>query len=358
MVFIGGPRQVGKTTCSLTFLSPSSPSHRGYLNWDVIESQKKIKSGQIPPEPIIILDEIHKFKNWRNLVKGFYDQNKEFQKFIVTGSARLDHYRRGGDSLLGRYRYLRLHPLSIGELKISNLEDQNQLLKLGGFPEPFLNGTEKEWRLWQKERIYRLVNDDIRSLENLREYSSIELLAESLIVRVGSPLSVYSLSQELQFNFRTIESWIKILEQVYYCFRISPFGAPKIRAVKKEKKLYLWDWSSCSHKGARFENMVASHLLKYCHFLEDSQGHSMELRYLRDTDKREVDFVVVKNGKALFAVECKTGESSLSKNVSYFMQRTDVPFFYQVHLGTKDYVVGPKARVLPFNTFCQEEQIP
>ncbi|MBT4762781.1 MAG: ATP-binding protein [Bdellovibrionaceae bacterium] len=354
MVFIGGPRQVGKTTLSLSFLNNSRLNNPAYLNWDDLHSKKKIKNGELPHSNLIILDEIHKYKNWRSLVKGFYDKNKDLKKFIVTGSARLDHYRRGGDSLMGRYRYLRLHPFSVSELKIKSQNDFEQLLKFGGFPEPFLSASTKDWKLWQRERLYRLVQDDIRSLENLREYSSIESLAELLPSKVGSPLSVQSLAEDLEFNFRTIDNWIKILEQTYFCFRISPFGPPKIRAVKKERKLYLWDWSSCEDEGSRFENIVASHLLKYCHFIEDTEGENMELRFLRDTDKREIDFVVLKNKKPIFAVECKTGEKSVSKNIYYFKQRTRIPMFYQVHKQKKDYSPENGIRVLPFIKFCKE----
>lgn len=353
MAFIGGPRQVGKTTLCLSFLKPSKPTNNSYMNWDDISVKKNIKTGKLANSPIIVFDELHKYKHWRNLVKGFYDKKKEVQKFIVTGSAMLDHYRRGGDSLLGRYRHLRLHPFSAPELKITTQKDLNSLLKLGGFPEPFLNGTEKNWRLWQNERLYRLVNDDIRSLENLREYNSIETLAEVLPEKVGSTLSINSIAEDLEFNFRTIESWIKILEKTYYCFRIMPYGAPKIRAIKKEKKLYLWDWSACKNQGSKLENMLASHLLKYCHHKEDTQGYKMELRFLRDTNRREVDFVVLKDKIPLFAVECKTGEKNLSKNISYFKHRTKIPYFYQVHFGKKDYSPEAGIRVLPFLTLCK-----
>lgn len=147
---------------------------------------------------------------------------------------------------------------------------------------------------------------------------------------------------------------LKILESVYYCYRISPFGSPKIRAVKKEQKLYLWDWSPIENLGTKLENMVASHLLKYCHFIEDTEGDKMELRYLRDTDQREIDFVVIKNKKPLFAVECKTGERQVAKSIHYFKDRTSIPFFYQVHLGQKDYLLEEKIRVLPFIKFSQE----
>lgn len=357
MVFLGGPRQVGKTTLCLSFLNPPSIENPAYMNWDFIADKSRIRKGELPSSPIIVLDEIHKFKNWRNLIKGFFDKKKESQKFIVTGSARLDYYRRGGDSLLGRYRYLRLHPFSIGELGLTSQNDLEQLIKYGGFPDPFFSGSEKEWKLWTRERLHRVINDDIRDLENLREYSKIEMLAEVLSSRVGSPLSVKNLAGDLEINPKTIENWLAILERVYFCYRISPFGAPKIRAVKKEKKLYLWDWSSVEDVGAKFENFVAGHLLKYCHFHEDTAGDNYELRFLRDTDKREIDFVVIKNKKPLFAVECKTGEKSVSPHIRYFKQRTNIPLYFQVHLGTKDFEPEDGVRVLPFKDFCRKFKI-
>lgn len=354
MVFVGGPRQVGKATLCLGFLRPASVKNSAYLNWDDISSRKVIRNGELPHQPLIVLDEIHKYKSWRNLLKGFYDKNKGEQNYLVTGSARLDIYRRGGDSLLGRYRYLRLHPFSVTELKLTSARDVQSLLKFGGFPDPYLTQSEKELKLWQRERLYRIVNDDIADLENLREYSTIETLADNLPERIGSPLSLQALAEDLGVSQKTVAHWMEILEKVYYCYRIAPFGSPKIRAVKKEQKAYLWDWSAVANDGIRFENMVASHLLKYCHFLEDTEGEVMELRFLRDHDKREIDFVVLKNKKPLFAVECKTGDRQLSPAVRYFKERTNIPYFYQVHLGTKDYLAEGKIRVLPFLKFCGE----
>lgn len=354
MVFIGGPRQVGKTTLGLQFLTPPQPSNPAYLNWDDVTARALLKKAELPPTPIILIDEIHKFKGWRSLIKGFYDTRKETQKFIITGSAKLDHYRRGGDSLLGRYRYIRLHPFAPTELDLTAESDLDHLLHFGGFPEPFTSGSEKILRLWHKERLYRIVNDDIRSLENLREYSSIELLADALPERVGSILSVNALAGDLSVNYRTADHWIRILEQVYYAFRISPYGTSRFRSAKKEKKLYLWDWSSIDSVGARFENLVASQLLQYCHFVEDTEGDLMELRFIRDAQRREVDFVVLKNKQPIFAVECKTGEKALSPHISYFKERTPVPYFYQVHRGKKDYIAEDRVRVLPFLKFCRE----
>ncbi len=357
MVFLGGPRQVGKTTLCVQFLTPPSMESPNYLNWDDLNNRRQIRTGELPSGATVVLDEIHKFKPWRNLVKGFYDKKKSTQKFLVTGSARLDYYRRGGDSLLGRYRYLRLHPFSASELQINSQSELQSLLKFGGFPEPFLSQNERDWKLWTKERLYRIVNDDVRDLELVREMSQLELLAESLPERVGSPLSINNIAEDLGINFRTAENWLMILERIYYAYRVPPYGSPKIKAVKKEKKVYLWDWSAVVDEGARFENMVAGHLLKYCHFLEDTEGDSMELRFLRDIDKREIDFVVLKNKKPLFAVECKTGEKQLSKHILYFKERTSIPLFFQVHLGTKNFEPVSGVRVLPFLDFCKEVKL-
>jgi predicted AAA+ superfamily ATPase len=358
MVFIGGPRQVGKTTLCLSFLKNSDRSNSAYLNWDDIHARPLIKRAEIPVgQKIICFDEIHKFKNWRSLIKGIYDTKKDKHQFLVTGSARLDHYRKGGDSLLGRYRYLRLHPLSLGELSYDP-KAVPQLLKFGGFPEPYFNATEKNLRLWQRERTYRIIHDDIRDLEQVKEITSLELLADALPLRTGSPLSMKNLANDLEVHHATIKNWIQILDNLYFSFRILPYGVPKIRAVTKEQKLYLWDWSPLEEIGLRFENMMASQLLKYCHFLEDCEGEKMELRFLRDANKREVDFVVLKNKKPIFAVECKTGEKNISPHIHYFKERTPIPHFYQVHLGKRHVELDSKCTIIPFDIFCKELRLP
>jgi predicted AAA+ superfamily ATPase len=158
----------------------------------------------------------------------------------------------------------------------------------------------------------------------------------------------------LDVSFETVDRWIRILENLYFCFRIGPFGFPKIRAVKKEQKLYLWDWSVCEDEGARFENLVASNLLKYCHHAEDTAGDAMELRFLRDATGRELDFIVLKDGKPQFAVECKLGERSLARHIAYYAARTGIPQFYQVHMGSVDAEFSEhRARVLPFSRFSE-----
>jgi predicted AAA+ superfamily ATPase len=281
MVFLGGPRQVGKTTFAQSLISGYRDGHPAYLNWDSSEDRKKILNHEWPAEEkLIVFDELHKFKKWRGLIKGYFDKLKATHQFLVTGSARLDYYRKGGDSLLGRYHYFRMHPFSYNEVH-----------------EAFRDKT-------------------------------VEILLEF------GPLSKKNLAQNLEVDFKTVERWLTILENVYYCYRISPYGAPRIKAVKKEQKLYLWDWSELPESGSRWENFVASHLLKYCHFHEDVHGDRMELRFLRDITGREVDFVVLRDRKPLFAVECKTGEKKNSPNLKYFADRTPIPIFYQVHLGS------------------------
>ncbi|MFZ4715884.1 MAG: DUF4143 domain-containing protein [Bacteriovoracaceae bacterium] len=173
------------------------------------------------------------------------------------------------------------------------------LFLFGGFPEALSEKDERTLRRWHKNRLTKLVRIDLKDLEQVSDIDKVELLAETIPSRVGSPLSIKSLSEVLEVDPKTTKRWIEILDSLYYSFQIAPFGAPKIRAVKKEKKIYLWDWSQIEDPSIRFENMVACQLLKYCHNHEDIEGHTMELRYIRDTDKREVDFVVLKNKKPL-----------------------------------------------------------
>ena len=363
MVLLGGPRQVGKTTLALSLLGSKrmSPRHVGYLNWDYPPNRASLIRGELPVQQgLIVLDELHKYARWRNLLTGLYDHHKGEVSFLVAGSARLDHYRKGGDSLQGRYHYWRLHPFSLNEMTAKpGKKEVDLLLRFGGFPEPLTKSKDKFWRRWQVERVQRVVHDDLRDLEQIREISLIETLIDALPARVGSPLSIKRLKEDLQVAHETVERWIQILENLYHCFRILPYGYPKIRAVKKERKLYFWDWSQSPAGGPRFENLVASQLLKFCHRQEDEEGYRMELRYLRDTDKREIDFVVLRDKVPLFAVECKSGDSTPAPHLNYFKTRTPIPSFYQVHLGVRDYGSAERdVRVLPFHVFCRELNLP
>ena len=354
MVFLGGPRQVGKTTLAQSLITGFRDEHPAYLNWDSGVDRAKIKNREWPKtEKLIVLDEIHKSKTWRNLVKGFYDTLKHTHAFLITGSARLDHFRKGGDSLLGRYHYYRLHPYSLPELKYAK-DALKKLMIFGGFPEPYTEADERNLRRWHNQRLDRLIRTDLRDWEDVKDLDKIYSLAEELPNRVGSPFSISALANDIEVDFKTIKRWLAVLSSLYYCYQIAPFGSTKIRAVKKEQKLYLWDWSQVVQPGIRFENMVASHLLKFCHYLEDVEGYRMELRFIRDTDKREIDFVVLKDKKPIFAVECKHGEASLSPHLFYFRDRTSIPNFYQVHLGTKSMRVDDRISLMPFEEFCKE----
>lgn len=354
MVFIGGPRQVGKTTLAQSFLKQYRDGHPAYLNYDFPDHKFRILNREWPArEKIIIFDEVHKMRGWRNLLKGYFDILKNSHRFLVTGSARLDLFSKGGDSLLGRYRYYRLHPFSLTEMGISR-KNAMALFEFGGFPEPLFGKDAGDLRRWHRERLHRIIATDVRDLERIFDIEKVFLLAAELPRRVGSPLSVKALAEDLQVDFKTMERWISILENMYYCYRILPYGSPKIRAVKKERKLYLWDWSPIENPGIRFENMVAGHLLKYCHYLEDTQGFDMELRYLRDTDGRETDFVVLRDKKPLFAVECKFAETNLSPHVQYFAERTPVPVFYQVHFNAAgERQISDRIKILPFEEFVK-----
>jgi predicted AAA+ superfamily ATPase len=363
-VFIGGPRQVGKTTLALSLIGPEAePTHPAYLNWDHFPSAQKIKKTELPVgEKLLVFDEIHKFKNWKRWIKGVIDVEKLHRKIVVTGSARLDVYQKGGDSLFGRYRYVRLHPFSLneyskyrGDKEVQSLLEE--LIQFGGFPEPLFSADIRFLKLWQRERQMRIVREDIRDITQIQNLTSLELMMELLPEKVGNPLSIKSLCGDLEVDHKTVKRWLLALEAMYFLFRISPFGSKKIRAVKKEQKMYLWDWSTVQKIGERWENMVASQLLKYCHFIEDTEGETMELRFLRDTDKREIDFVIVKNKEPLFAVECKTGDKSISPHIHYFAQRTNIPTFYQVHRGIKSFQNG-NIWVLPFTDFCEKLNMP
>lgn len=356
MVFLSGPRQVGKTTLALDLLPKDSEPEKAYLNWDRRSDRNSILRDQFDlTQRYLIFDEIHKYSKWKNLIKGLYDKHKKTNKFIVTGSARLDYFQRGGDSLLGRYRHFRLHPFSLAEVSGRASEsDVERLLKFGGFPEPLVKGSETGHRIWQRDRSTKIVREDLRDLTSLRDVGSVELLARLLPDRVGSPLSYRSLQEDLQVSQPTVENWVQMLCRLYYCFSVSPYGAPKVRALKKIQKFYMWDWSQVKEIGFRFENMVASHLLKYCHWIEDTQGYEMELRYLRDSDGREIDFVVLKENKPIFAVEVKVGDREISPSLKYFRERTKIPHFYQVHLQKKSYGEPTQGRVLPFIEFSKE----
>jgi predicted AAA+ superfamily ATPase len=345
MVFVGGPRQVGKTTLARTLLGKGV---RGYLNWDVAEHRERILKQELPPVRFLVFDEIHKYRKWRNYLKGLYDASPGDRRILVTGSARLDLYRRGGDSLQGRYHYLRLHPFSVAELGLAAPKDLAQLARLSGFPEPFLAGSRTEARRWSREYRTRLVHEDVVTLENVQDLGTLELLMLRLPQLVGSPLSINALREDLQVSHKAVSHWVTILEHLYAIFRLSPFGAPRIRAVKKAQKHYHFDWSLVGDEGPRFENLVASHLLKWVHHRQDTEGREVELRYFRDVDGREVDFVLLEDGKPRSFIECKVSDAPASRALRYLLERFPDCDAWQISLkGKKDFETPEGIRVCP-----------
>jgi uncharacterized protein len=343
MVFIGGPRQVGKTSLARALL----PGPAAELNYDIAAHRQAILRQELPAGDFWFFDEIHKFRRWRNYLKGLVDQHGRSRRILVTGSARLDLYRFGGDSLQGRYFYLRLHPFSVAELG-GHADALPALLALGGFPEPFLSGSERFARRWSLAYRERLVREEIASLESVSDLGRLELLAGALPERVGSPLSLNSLREDLQVSHQTVARWTDMLERVYGIFRLAPFGAPKLRAVKKERKHYHYDWSVVAEPGARFENLVASHLLKWVEFQIDSQGRDLELRYFRDIDGREVDFVVVERRQPIAFVECKLSDDAVSPGLKYLKARFPKVIAWQISAhGVRDFVSADGVRVAP-----------
>lgn len=367
MVFIGGPRQVGKTTLSKEMIAKNFEFSR-YYNWDYQPDRKKLLGGELPGEPgLIIFDEIHKHRKWKNLIKGIYDVHKDKYQIIVTGSARLNVYRKSGDSLQGRYHYYTLHPFSVAEMeniknswqpyteiKFSSQNYQttlNALYEYGGFPETIITQDKTTLRRWHNEKLERLFREDIRDIENIRDINNMKLLGDLLPIKIASQLSINSLREDLEVSHRALTSWLNILESFYYHFRVYPYSAKSIRSIKKEPKIYLVDWSEIENEGARFENLIASHLLKFTNYLFERDGYKSGLFYLRNVDKKEVDFLVTIDNKPWFAVEVKLSETSPSKNLVYFKDRLKIPFNFQVVKQEGIDFIKDEVRVISANKF-------
>jgi uncharacterized protein len=365
MVFLSGPRQVGKTTLAKSFLHKKQDR---YFNWDNRQDRREILAARWPAEDAtLVFDELHKYRNWKAWIKGEFDHHRERLKFLITGSARLDVYRKGGDSLQGRYHSHRLHGFSVSELESLDVvieplkeltfpdESYNDVIETlfhyGGFPEPFLKQNPRFLRRWQKEKMDRFLREDIRDLESVRDLSALEMLADMLAERVGAPLSLHSLREDLSVSHRALSHWVDILGRLYYCYLVTPFAHSTVRSLRKAPKLYLWDWSVLADEGSRFENLVAGHLLKMCHFLEDREGYRMGLHYLRDVSKREVDFLVAVDKKPWFAVECKLSGHATNPSLRYFGERLQIPYLYQVSLRESEDLLDGRVRIMPASRF-------
>ena len=333
MVFVGGPRQVGKTTLAQAILSSNYPSGR-YLNWDYDEDRQDILRKQwSADQKLLVFDELHKFPRWKTWIKGIYDVSHESHSFLITGSARLDVYRRGGDSLMGRYHYWRLHPFTLDEVPpgISQKEAYHRLMTVGGFPEPFLDGDERTARRWRRERFDRVLREDIRDLKPIRNIQLLGMFLDILRNRVGGLITLSNLAGDIQISPKTAKSWLEVLERMYLVFSVRPYTKSLPRAVLKPPKVYFFDNGDViGDEGARFENLIATSLLKRLHYLEDRDGYRYELRYIRDKEGREVDFVIVKDGKIEELIEAKYSDETISRSLVYYAERLKPPKATQI----------------------------
>jgi len=336
MVFVGGPRQVGKTTLARAILDDHFRSGR-YFNWDFDEDRWSIlKKRWRKDHRLLVFDELHKFPKWKRWIKGVYDVLGDRHSILITGSARLDVYRRGGDSLLGRYHYWRLHPFTLDELPggMDQEEAFERLMTVGGFPEPFLNFDEREARRWRRERYDRVIREDIRDLEAVRDLQTLRLFVDILRQRVGSSIVISNIARDLEVAHKTLKMWLQVLERMYLVFIVRPYTKSSPRSVLKPPKIYFFDNGDVvGGEGARFENLVASSLLKRLHFLEDRDGYRYELCYIRDKDGREVDFAIIKEGVVEELIEVKYSEANISRGLRYYAKRLKPAKAFQI-VGT------------------------
>jgi predicted AAA+ superfamily ATPase len=322
MVFVTGPRQVGKTTLAKSLYKEFQQPL--YLNYDSATDRQRINNADWPTtHDYVILDEIHAKPDWKTYLKGLYDTKPAHQALLVTGSARLDTFRQTGESLAGRYFRWRLHPFSVKEFmpQVSGeAQALDQLLRFGGFPEPLIKGSDSARRRWQNQYFTDLVREDVLEFSRIHEIRAMGLLLEMLRSRTGSPLSFDALGREVGVSSNTVRSYIEILEALHIVFLVRPYHRNVSRALSKAPKLYFYDWAyvndakdSAPDSGARFENLVASHLLKHVQFLADSEGSALQLHYLRTTSDHEIDFVLAdENGQAQQFIEAKVGNTKPS----------------------------------------------
>jgi len=355
MVLLAGPRQCGKTTLAKKILT-SLPGQ--ILNWDIDQDRLRILKKEFEyNQDLWVFDELHKYRRWKNWLKGLYDQFQHEKKILVTGSAKLNVFKKSRDSLQGRYFFHRLHPFTVAELienrKLSNFSAFEQflkspldhkkppkdlvtsLLKFSGFPEPFLYGSEQRASRWRYNYGQRLIQEDLRQLHDIRQVDRIELLYDRLPEVATSSITMKRLAFDLEVSFESIKSWIEMFDSLYSCFRIAPYGLAKIQAVKKQQKIFLWDWARIDIPGARLESFVALHLLRLIHWAEDVWGEKMELRYYRDQQQHEVDFLIMRKRQPLLAIEVKSSEEETDRGISYLAERVKIPYLFQLYLKGK-----------------------
>jgi predicted AAA+ superfamily ATPase len=348
MALVSGPRQVGKTTvCRLL------SDH--YLNWDNTDDRRRLLRGpaalagalqldRLQEKPTVaVLDELHKYSKWKSLLKGFFDTYGDQVRLIVTGSSRLDIFRRGSDSLMGRYLLYRMHPWSVGESLRTDLPQRevqppaeiasaewDALWEHGGFPEPFLRRDSRFTRRWRSLRQEQLSREDLREVAQVADLGTMETLMQLLAERSAQQLVYSNLAREIQVSVDTVKRWVDLLARLHYGFIVRPWFTNVPKALRKEPKWFQRDWSGLADDGARAETLVACHLLKAAEGWTDLGFGEFELRYLRDKQKREVDFLVVKDRKPWCLVEVKLSETSLSPALAHFQAQTKAAHAFQL----------------------------
>ena len=346
IVLLSGPRQVGKTTLAKAIY----PNTSEYFNMDSEEHRLLIRRQAWRRDcDLVIFDELHKIKKWKSWIKGIYDTQGVRPRLLVTGSSRLDTYRKGGDSLAGRFFNFRLHPFSVAELKGNDTPDKTleKIMKVGGFPVPFLKGSDEGAKRWRRSHIDRILHEDIFDVSSLRDIRGLETLVELLRNCVGSTISFESLSRDLQVSPHTVKQWINILESLYVLFIVTPYSRNIARSLLKQPKIYFYDTGFIKEdEGARFENTVACALLKHLHFLEDTRGEKCTLHYLRDKEKREVDFLTVRDGQPQWLIETKISgeETSSLRHFSGFLTKKTDPILLVKNLKRELFFEGVKVK--------------
>ena len=327
MVFLVGPRQVGKTWLAKE-ISKKYP-HSVYLNYDHAEDREIIKNEQwIEQTDLLILDELHKMKGWKNYLKGVYDTKSESMRILVTGSARLETFRQTGDSLAGRFFVHHLLPFSLTE--VSRLKESVSIetfLERGGFPEPFLAEDAVDADRWRRQYIDGLIRTDILDFEKIHDFKAVQLVFELLRQKVGSPLSYNSIAEDVGISPTTAKRYVQIFEALYIVFIVTPYSKNIARSILKEPKIYFYDNGLVvGDNGAKLENLVATSLLKNVLSRNDYLGKDEKLKTLRTKDGKEVDFCLVNtDGTVKEIIEVKTSENKLSKNLLYFSKKYTLP---------------------------------
>ena len=378
MAFLSGPRQVGKTTLARRFGSD-------YLNWEEKRTRLLVLKGaravgesfsldeHAESGKVLVFDEIHRYSKWKTFLKGFFDIYEKSAKVIATGSAKMDVYKRGGDSMMGRYFPYRIHPFSVAELLDTSIPDENAIVRqpreipndewnalvsFGGFPEPFMNRQMRFLRKWRSLRMEQLLTQDIRDLTKTVELDQVEALATILANRSGEQLVFAPLACEVTASEPTVKKWVSVLKALYYGFTIKPYYRNIENAIRKTQKWYLRDWSGIEDAGKRAETMVACHLLKAVECWTDLGFGDFDLFYLRDKKKREVDFLVTRDKKPWFLAEVKKADDTLSENLLHFQKATGARHAFQVVLESeyegRDCFASTEPTVVSGKTFLSQ----